>query len=62
MLKGRRASDGTTRFVAAYRPALLNQIYLRSGRLIEPGRAGEVHVSEGFASAIDWVRVRPSVP
>lgn len=29
----------------------LNELYLRSGRYIEPGRTGEVLVSEGFADA-----------
>jgi putative ABC transport system permease protein len=29
----------------------LNSLYLRAGRYIEPGRTGEVLVSEGFASA-----------
>lgn len=34
----------------------LNDLYLRSGRYIEPGRTGEVLVSEGFANAH---RLRP---
>lgn len=32
---------------------LLNQIYLRNGRLIEPGRDNEIVISEGFAQAHD---------
>ena len=32
---------------------LLNRLYLRAGRLIEPGRNDEVIVSEAFASAHD---------
>lgn len=30
-------------------PPALNQLHLRAGRYIEPGRAGEVLISEGFA-------------
>lgn len=30
-------------------PPTLNQLHLRAGRYIEPGRAGEVLISEGFA-------------
>lgn len=33
------------------REALLNQLYLREGRLPDPGRADEVAVSDGFAAA-----------
>ena len=32
-------------------PPNLNQLHLRNGRYIEPGRTGEVLISEGFASA-----------
>lgn len=32
-------------------PPTLNQLHLRNGRYIEPGRTGEVLISEGFASA-----------
>lgn len=32
-------------------PPLVNQLHLRTGRYIEPGRVGEVLVSEGFAKS-----------
>jgi putative ABC transport system permease protein len=35
--------------VPDYEPPALNRLYLREGRMIEPGRTGEVVVSEGFA-------------
>lgn len=36
-------------------PPALNQLHLRKGRYIEPGRPGEVLISEGFAEAHDLV-------
>ena len=37
--------------VPDYQPPALDRLYLREGRMIEPGRTGEVVVSEGFAAA-----------
>ncbi len=37
--------------VPDYAPPPLNRLYLREGRMMEPGRTGEVVVSEGFAKA-----------
>ncbi len=39
----------------------LNDLHLRAGRWVEPGRRGEVLASEGFAGATAFIRATPSM-
>ncbi len=49
----RLAEPATGRIISVpdFRPPALNDVHLRSGRRIEPGRAGEVMVGEAFVEA-----------
>lgn len=46
-------ASGNVRSVPHHEPARLNQLFLRRGRWLEPGRRNEMLVSEAFADAND---------